>query len=59
MTTYCTCGHSEGWHTIPISITHLEVWARAISFLPIPGAICEICDDCTGFVMKTAMETFR
>jgi len=59
MTTYCTCGHSEGWHTVPRSMTHLEVYALTVRFLPIPGAACEVCDDCTGFVMKTAMETFR
>jgi len=52
MDQFCTCGHTEGWHTIPTHVTHLEVWARAVTWLPIPGAICEVCDECTGFVAK-------
>ena len=58
MRAFCTCGHSEAWHSGPTRATEAEQFVRAISFFPMRGAACDICD-CAGYERRFAYEARR
>ena len=51
MRMFCSCGHSEAWHTTPNRQSEMDKWALVVYLDVVCGDACDWCD-CKGYFRK-------